>query len=296
MTLILDTDFYKEETRCGFLVTAQRKRIWAIELELLSVFDEICRKHNLRYFVTYGTLLGAVRHKGFIPWDDDLDVAMLRPDYERLKLVIQDELKEPYFFQDAYTDSILSTFSKIRHSHTTAIEKKYCQDAAPHQGIFIDIFPLDGGYPLETSNIELIGKEIWTSVINPELIKKIIHTPEYPAALPRDILQELISMPPRNRLRHFEDFLIDHFNGASQIGLFLTMIYVQKRLQKSWYDEIVYLPFEHMMVPVPSRFDEVLTYFYGDYHQIRQGTTYHPDIIMDPDRSYVEYYKEMGIL
>ena len=81
-------NIYRDEMRDGFLVTADRKKIWQVEMELLAELDGICRRHGLRYFVDYGTLLGAVRHRGFIPWDDDIDVVMMRPDYERLKLVI----------------------------------------------------------------------------------------------------------------------------------------------------------------------------------------------------------------
>ena len=81
-------DIYRDEIRDGFLVTADRKKIWQVEMELLEVLDRICRRNGLRYFVDYGSLLGAVRHRGVIPWDDDIDVVMMRPDYERLKLVI----------------------------------------------------------------------------------------------------------------------------------------------------------------------------------------------------------------
>ena len=76
--------FFEPETRCDFHINTKRKQVWAIEIDLLIEFDRICRKHNLRYFLAYGTLLGAVRHKVFIPWDDDVDVLMPREDYEKL--------------------------------------------------------------------------------------------------------------------------------------------------------------------------------------------------------------------
>lgn len=295
--IVHNFDFYREETRCDFLVTKERKKIWAAELEIFSVFDEICKRHNIPYFVDYGTLLGAVRHQGFIPWDDDLDITMFRPDYERFKTIIQSELSDPYFFQDAYTDSILFTFAKIRDKRTAAIEKQYCQNAAPNQGIFIDIFPLDGGFPPGTTNIDLIQKEIWTSIVNPDLIQKIIDTPAYPANLPRDILQALVSMPIKDRLRQFENFAAGQFHAAEELGLITTMLRSPHwRVKKIWYEHIVYLPFEHLMVPAPAEYDQVLTARYGDYHKYVKGGGAHRDIIIDPEKSYLEYYKEWGII
>ena len=135
-------DIYRDEIRDGFLVTADRKKIWQVEMELLEVLDRICRRNGLRYFVDYGTLLGAVRHRGFIPWDDDIDVVMMRPDYERLKLVIAREgLREPFFFQTAHTDNVTIMIGKLRNKNTSGVQDfstyRYCQ------GIFLDIWPLD---------------------------------------------------------------------------------------------------------------------------------------------------------
>lgn len=93
-------DLYKDEIRCNFLVTSARKKIWQVDMYLLREVDRICRKHDITYFADYGTLLGAVRHKGFIPWDDDIDLVMLRPDYEKFKLVAQHELDAPIFFSE----------------------------------------------------------------------------------------------------------------------------------------------------------------------------------------------------
>lgn len=295
--LQLPPDFLKEEVRCGFTVTAQRKRIWAAQLEMLQLFDEICRKHNLRYFAEFGTLLGAVRHQGFIPWDDDLDVAMFRPDYERMKEILPEEIKDPYFFQNAYTDSILFAFSKIRDSRTSAIEKKYCDETCPHQGIFIDIFPLDGRWVDDGSNVEMIEKEIWGTLVNPELMEKIVQTPDYPSALTKDILAALLQMSPRDRMRQFEGFLAGQFEGTEKLELITTAFWgPARRLQKSWYEELVYLPFEHLQIPAPAGYHQILTQKYRDYEVFRPGGGGHQGILMDPDKSYTEYYREWGLI
>ena len=81
---ILPESFFKPETICDFYVDEGRKKLWAILIDLLVQFDRVCRNHNLKYWVSFGGLLGIVRHNGFIPWDDDLDVCMPRADYEIL--------------------------------------------------------------------------------------------------------------------------------------------------------------------------------------------------------------------
>lgn len=115
----------------------------SIELEIFDEFVRICKKYDLSYFLMGGTLLGAVRHKGFIPWDDDIDVGMPRSDYEKFILVAQDELKEELFLQNYHSEPNCGlVFSKIRKGNTTMSEK-YSAHIKMHQGIWIDIFPYD---------------------------------------------------------------------------------------------------------------------------------------------------------
>ena len=97
------TDGMKTEMRDGYPVAPEMKKLWAVELDLLRVFLSHCERHGLKCWVEGGTLLGAVRHKGFIPWDDDLDVAMMRDDYDRLCQIGNDGLSEPYFLQTAWS-------------------------------------------------------------------------------------------------------------------------------------------------------------------------------------------------
>ena len=94
--LIFPPSFFEDEVREGFLVTTMMKRYWASQLKVLSLVDAICRRHNLKWFADYGTLLGAVRHGGFIPWDDDLDICMLREDWNTFFEVAENELPEGF--------------------------------------------------------------------------------------------------------------------------------------------------------------------------------------------------------
>ena len=100
----LPDSFFHEEVRDGYLVTAKVKELWAVQIDLLCELDRVCKKYNLKYILDFGTLLGAVRHKGFIPWDDDLDVSMLREDYDKLMEVGPTEFTHPYFLQNHDTE------------------------------------------------------------------------------------------------------------------------------------------------------------------------------------------------
>ena len=138
----------------------------AKQLEILKAFIRVCDKHNLEYFLVYGTALGAIRHKGFIPWDDDIDVAMPRKDYEEY-IKLQNEYEgTPYFIQTFKTDPCyIYNYAKLRDSSTTFLENAF-KNHRINQGVFIDIFPVDG-MSREVGDREKIGKKnkfIWRQV------------------------------------------------------------------------------------------------------------------------------------
>lgn len=111
--------------------------------ELIDEIDRICKKHNLRYYLYGGTLLGAVRHKGFIPWDDDADLVMPRADYEKFREICKTELGKEFFYQTSQTDEDFHMlFTKIRKNNTYIHEDKW-ESKNMHKGIFVDILPLD---------------------------------------------------------------------------------------------------------------------------------------------------------
>ena len=118
--------------------------IWAAEQSILDAIDQVCTENHLRYSLGYGTLLGAVRHQGFIPWDDDIDLVMPREDYEKLLSIWDYCAPEGYLLDrcEVQKDAV-NNFSKIRKDHTTFIQSADDLMRCHHQGVFVDIFPGD---------------------------------------------------------------------------------------------------------------------------------------------------------
>lgn len=116
LKLDIPKSFLESEVRCGYEVSAQMKKVWAVELDLLMEAKRVFEKYNIRWYAIGGTLLGAARHNGFIPWDDDIDIAIPRTDYERLRSVARKEFSHPYFFQDEYNSpGLLCGHAKLRN-------------------------------------------------------------------------------------------------------------------------------------------------------------------------------------
>jgi len=115
-----------------------------VMLEMLVEFDAICKKHNLQYWLDSGTLLGAVRHQGFIPWDDDIDLSMPVEDYNKFQEIAKSELSENIFFQTSKTDGAFKfDYIKLRSNKVKIVEfHEKDRDIAYHQGVFVDIFPM----------------------------------------------------------------------------------------------------------------------------------------------------------
>ncbi len=295
--MVLDASFFKEEERCGYLVTEKRKKVWAVGLELWERFDEVCKKHGITYYAYYGTLLGAVRHQGFIPWDDDIDVIMFRDEYKRFQEIAPSEFTEPYFFQNAYTDRIIWQISKIRDSRTTAIERNFLSlKDTVHQGIFLDIFPFDSvadGIHSEFCVIEEIRNLLWRMLMEPVTVLRELQSGAEFLLKPEFIL-ELYQKGMKESFRVFEAFSEEHFGETEDVNYLLNDMTGKHSqcVKKEWFQDIIYLPFEHIQLPVPAEYDKILTRRYGDYHQLVPGGSDHEGVILEPDIPYKEYFEK----
>ncbi|MCM1387198.1 MAG: LicD family protein [Bacillus sp. (in: Bacteria)] len=286
-----DESFLKEEVRWDFKVDRKRKKVWSVAINLLEQLDIVCKKYDIPYYVYYGTLLGAVRHKGFIPWDDDIDVVMFRQDYEKFQEIAPKEFKAPYFFQNSYNDQMLWFFSKIRDSRTTAIEfsvKNF------NQGMFIDIFPLDDvpdGVHEEFSTVLEVQRDIKRTIYNPkQLLLDYEQGKQF--TLDIDILLDLIKMDRSQRLKEFETLSLSYAGQSENVNYILDELSGEggKSVKREWFQETVYLPFEHIKVPAPAEYDKILTQCYGDYMTPVKGGTGHENIILDPDMPYDVFF------
>ncbi|MBQ9364677.1 MAG: LicD family protein [Schwartzia sp.] len=293
-------DIGHDEIRSGFLVTTDRKKIWEKCLEIFSVFDEICKKYGLKYFAYGGSLLGAARHHGFIPWDDDIDIAMLRPDYARFQEIAKTEIREPYFYQTIYSDTYIFALSKLRDSRTTAVQFPEYRDGM-NQGMFIDIYPFDiVSDELEDERISReIRKELLIMALDPEQIKSHAAL-GLPLQLPRETIVELSAMSQKERFKFFDDFSLDSFNELTRSGkerraeFFLNDIQGHRPAPTvAQLNDLIEVPFENLKMPIPREYDEVLAHVFGDWHEELRAPTLHDGLIISPDIPYSEYFEKI---
>lgn len=298
LKLDIPAGFLQEEVRCGHTVTTQMKEIWAVELDLLAEFQRVCEKYHLKYYASGGTLLGAIRHKGFIPWDDDLDVEMFREDYVKLCEVGPKEFKKPYVFQNEYTESgSLRGFSKLRNSQTTAMfeyEKQKSFDGYD-KGIFIDIFPLDSilDDPTEQSKKKKIANRWCKAYLSS--IDIYFHRHESKDSyigIIKEVLRPLLYFP----CKWSKTWLHRKYEEACSLGnnlptkrIAIYCIFNQRTIHhRQDFHQSILSTFEFMKIRIPYKPENILTEGFGDWHKFVKGGSLHGDgqIIFNTNKPY----------
>lgn len=260
-----------------------------IETDILRRFVEICGRLNLRYYLLGGTLLGAVRHQGFIPWDDDIDVGMLREDYEIFLEHGQVLLPDNLFIQTIWTDSgYLNCFAKIRNSNTAFIETAAAKRKMNH-GVFIDIFPLDH-YPQNIQQQKKIDaqKRIYTQRINSLYVSK--HSLSIRGMLINALLK--VRYPSYRSVLRKRDAMYKAEASGVLIANHGGAWGKKEIVPADWYGEGVEVNFEGMKVMAPTQYDKWLTQVYGDYMQlppVEKRVGHHYVDVIDLHKSYKEY-------
>ncbi|HHX24250.1 MAG TPA: LicD family protein [Thermoanaerobacterales bacterium] len=273
------------------------REVQLIQLNMLLKVDEICRLNNIRYYLIGGSALGAVRHKGFIPWDDDVDIGMFRRDYDQFLDIADKFLDNKYFLQTNRTDpDYHGPYAKLRANNTTYIEKvSRSLGAKIHQGIFIDIFPLDN-----VPDKKLLLK-LQLTLMRFLLSVAFARVNDYPVNRYKRYIKKVYSIPFLKLIkkRTFDEIIdkIASFYKDKETDRIANLFgrYGEKEvLPKYYFGEAKYLEFEGHKLPVPEYYDEFLKHIYGDYMKLppveKRGS--HDIEYIDIENSYEKYFIE----
>ena len=275
-------DFFRDEVRCGFYIPTAVKQAWAAELAVLSEIDRICVKYGIRYFADWGTILGAVRHGGFVPWDDDLDICMLRDDYRKFREVADVELPVEYVIHDyeRQEDHWLLLARVVNRNRISFAPEDLNRNYNFPYLAGVDIFVKDYLYTDEQKEKErddevmhilTVADGIVEGSLRPEAKEEWLRKFEKKYAItidraqtPRKMGIALYRLAEQQMARVAPE-------EADTIGqIFPFILKGGKGQSKAYYEQILRLPFENTMIPVPASYDTILRSRYGNYLQIHK--------------------------
>lgn len=239
-----------------------------IQIELLTNFADFCKENNIYYTLAYGTLIGAVRHKGFIPWDDDVDVVIPRPDYERFIELTNGHIIAPNIYVLSYKHKNCTyPFVKLIDNRTI-VEEKFASDIKI--GVWIDVFPVDGNFKNSFLNA-VQYKSAW-------LVRKLIEIKRNDFASGTTKVKKLAKgvIYPFTKILSFDLLLkitdnicqLKNFEKSDIIGSIIWTDGIYERIDKNKFMKSIDVEFEGYVFNAPSNYDEYLHNVYGDYMQL----------------------------
>lgn len=304
-----EESYYQGEEREGFYVAPMMKRFWAAQMEVLEIMDALCEKHGIKYYAYGGTLLGAIRHKGFIPWDDDLDVCMLRDDYDRFYQVAKKELPKGFRIltakEDVYgTIGINGLFMRIVNSNEIDFSKERMEKyhGCPYV-VGIDIFVQDY-IPRNKEDHDLRNQMFDIVAGTARLMEK----------------GEIEEEDMKDNIAAIEEMCNYQFdNETSMIGQLyyladrISAMYTREEadyvavvrhrmhggeypIKKEIYDDIIRVPFEKMTIPIPRDFHSNLVMHYGEEYMVPRigvGAGHDYPVYKEQERAVIEKFGGM---
>ena len=271
--------------------------IHAVELDMLKAVADLCEKHQIRYAIYCGTLLGAVRHGGFIPWDDDVDLAMPLKDYRRFQAVAEKEL--PSRFVCSHLDNRKNHYclwTRITAEGTTAMRAEEARVPDLHWGLFLDIYPLIGAFRTDRG----VRLQSWM-LLTAQRFRRVVY---YRACNDGGAVKRFLYHVPFPARRALSNALlklaIRDPDKCERVGTVDAMPFEGKFLREDWR-EMTTLQFEDAVFRAPAQYDKFLRIMYGDYMQLPPEGWRHDHVyddktgvrIMDPHRDYREYQLEI---
>jgi len=267
------------------MTSDMQRKVQLTQLEIMKAVHKICVDNDITYYLCGGSALGAIRHKGFIPWDDDLDIMLPRKDYEVLVQKLREYLPDTYWLQDYSTDeNYWQPFAKVRKVGTVYKEVGMESIEDSKSGVWIDIFPLD--YVKKKNSINLKLRKSIVRTIEYTLRKRTFHVAW--GSFSRRYIPAMVlwSVFPMSLLKRIQ---VKAMKGNTNDGLpYLVCLLSSYNLNKetypqTWFAEGIEMQFEDVKFTMPKEYDKYLTQLFGDYMKLppvekRKGHNISPDV------------------